>query len=201
MENNDNNRNNQDPNKPNFNFGNNKFALFFLASLVLMFIVMFFVNDSSPGMEIPYSTFLAYLDDGRIGSVKIYDNEEIHGTLNGGGGSAVFKTTIPYYDDALMIELREKGIVFEGAEKSVSPLAVFMQFLPWVIGFVFIWFMFRQVQGGGGKAFSFGKSRAKKYSANGKKVTLQGCGADRWKPSTNFRKSLIFLRIRKNSYP
>ncbi len=164
----------QDPKKPSFNFGNNKFALFFLASLVLMFIVMFFMNDSSPGMEIPYSTFLAYLEDGRIGSVKIFDNEEIQGTLSGStNGTSLFKTAIPYYDEGLMIQLRERGIVFEGAEKSISPFAVFIQFLPWVIGFFFIWFMFRQVQGGGGKAFSFGKSRAKKYSGNGKKVTFR----------------------------
>ena len=36
--------------------------------------------------------------------------------------------------------------------------------IPWVlIGFVFIWFMLRQMQGGGNKALSFGKSKAKRY--------------------------------------
>jgi len=174
LDNQDKKNDDMEPRKPNFNFGNNKFALFFLASLVLMFVVMFFMNDDTGGIEIPYSTFLSYLDNGKIANVKIYDNEEIHGTLTGtSGGTTVFRTKIPYYDDALMVELREKGITFEGDEKSVSPLAVIIQFLPWVIGFFFIWFMFRQVQGGGGKAFSFGKSRAKKYSASGKQVTFR----------------------------
>ena len=58
-------------------------------------------------------------------------------------------------------------------KKTISAFTVLIQFLPWLIGFFFIWFMFRQVQGGGGKAFSFGKSKAKKYSANGKKVTFR----------------------------
>jgi cell division protease FtsH len=37
---------------------------------------------------------------------------------------------------------------------------------------VFIWFMFRQVQGGGNKAFSFGKSRAKRYLETSKRMTF-----------------------------
>jgi cell division protease FtsH len=49
---------------------------------------------------------------------------------------------------------------------------VVLEFMPWFIGFFFIWFMFRQIQGGGNKAFSFGKSRAKLYIDDGKKVTF-----------------------------
>ena len=37
---------------------------------------------------------------------------------------------------------------------------------------VFIWFMFRQVQGSGNRAFNFGKSRAKQYLDTGKKITF-----------------------------
>jgi len=172
-QNKDNKNDQRDPEKPNFNFNNNRFALFFLVSLVIMFGLMFFTNDRGPSLEIPYSTFLAYLEDGRIGNVKIFDNEEIQGTITGmGTTSSVFKTKIPYYDDALMVELRERGITFEGAARAISPAAIFIQFIPWIIGFFFIWYMFRQVQGGGNKAFSFGKSKAKKYSMNGKKVTF-----------------------------
>ena len=59
-----------------------------------------------------------------------------------------------------------------GGAKSVSPLRVIIEFLPWVIGFFFIWFMFRQVQGNGNKAFSFGKSKAKRYLDTGKRITF-----------------------------
>jgi cell division protease FtsH len=47
-----------------------------------------------------------------------------------------------------------------------------IEFLPWFIGFFFIWFMFRQVQGSGNRAFSFGKSKAKRYMEDGIKTTF-----------------------------
>ena len=71
-----------------------------------------------------------------------------------------------------MKTLKDKGVKVSGGTKAVSPLAVLIQFLPWVIGFFFIWFMFRQVQGNGNKAFSFGKSRAKRYLDSSKRITF-----------------------------
>jgi len=171
----DNNQNNnRDPKKPGMNFGNNRFALFFLISLIIMFIFLFSMNDRGPSMEIPYSTFLDYLEQGQIQSVKILDNSEIHGTFTGSTMESprVFRTQIPYYHDELMVFLREKGVTIEGAEKTVPPGRVFLEFLPWVIGFIFIWFMFRQVQGNGSRAFSFGKSRAKRYLESDTKITF-----------------------------
>ncbi len=171
--NNDQNNNNQkDPNNK-FNFGNNRFALFFLITLVLLFILLFVFNDTSTSTEIPYSTFLSYLEGGEVESVKIIGNNEIHGTFRGRGGEyTAFRTNIPYFDDNLMPKLLENGVKVTGAEENVSPFRVILEFLPWIIGFLFIFFMFRQIQGGGNKAFSFGKSKAKKYLETGKRVTF-----------------------------
>ena len=172
---NNNDQNNQNPKDPNnkFNFGNNRFALFFLITLVLLFILLFVFNDNNPAAEIPYSTFLSYLEEGEIESVKIIGNSEIHGTLRGRGGEfTAFRTNIPYFDDNLMPKLLEKGVKVTGAEENVSPFRVIIEFLPWIIGFLFIFFMFRQIQGGGNKAFSFGKSKAKKYLDTGIRVTF-----------------------------
>ena len=168
-----NNNNDQDPKQVKFNFNNNKFALFFLISLIAMFILLFMFNDNSPSTEIPYSVFLGYLEEGEIDAVKIIDNQEIHGTFKGGVGEGMlFRTNIPYFDEDLLPLLRENNVKITGAEKTVSPFGVFLEFIPWVIGFLFIWFMFRQIQGGGNKAFSFGKSRAKRYLETGKKITF-----------------------------
>ncbi len=167
--NNDNDK--KDPNKLNFNFNNNRFALFFLVTLILMFVLLFLFNNESPQTEIPYSVFLGYLENGEVESVKIYDNTEIQGTLRGRSGEmTMFKTMIPYYHDELITLLRENGVKITGAVKTVSPFRVFLEFLPWVIGFLFIWFMFRQIQGGSNKAFSFGKSKAKRYIETGIKI-------------------------------
>ncbi len=172
-DNNKNNNGNKEPKNIKFNFGNNRFALIFLLVLLGMFLLLIMFNEGSPSTEIPYSVFLRYLEGGEIDSIKIYDNTEIQGMLKGrSGGVALFKTIIPYYDEELMKLLREKGVRVSGALKNISPFRVFMEFIPWIIGFLFIWFMFRQIQGGGNKAFSFGKSRAKRYLDTGKKITF-----------------------------
>ncbi|MGA2764250.1 MAG: ATP-dependent zinc metalloprotease FtsH [Spirochaetia bacterium] len=174
MSNNNDNRDDKgpDPRIPRFNF-NNRIALISLLILVSFFIFFFVYNDRTLSQELSYSAFQTYLDEGQVDSVKIVDQYEIQGTFKTKSGEAnFFKTTIPYPDPDLMKSLREKGVKVSGGAKAVSPLAVLIQILPWVIGFFFIWFMFRQVQGNGNKAFSFGKSRAKRYLEGSKRITF-----------------------------
>ncbi|MCK5006267.1 MAG: ATP-dependent zinc metalloprotease FtsH [Spirochaetales bacterium] len=148
-------------------------ALISLLVLVVIFILFFVYSDRGTSREIPYSMFLNYLDQGLIESVKIVDQYEIQGTLQDQAGEITFfKTTIPYPDSGLMEKLLEKNIRVTGGPKTVSPFRVFIEFIPWILGFVFIWFMFRQVQGSGNRAFNFGKSRAKQYLDTGKKTTF-----------------------------
>jgi len=153
---------------------NNRIALISLLVLVVIFILFFVYSDRSGSQEIAYSVFLNYLDQGVVESVKIVDQYEIQGTLQNQSGemTSFFKTTIPYPDSTLMDKLLEKNIRVTGGPKTVSPFRVFIEFLPWILGFVFIWFMFRQVQGSGNRAFNFGKSRAKQYLDTGKKTTF-----------------------------
>jgi cell division protease FtsH len=161
------------PPRPNLKAGKpNPFALFFFLLMVLLFIGYFFKRDAPSIQEIPYSTFTNHLERNDITAVKILDGSTIEGTLRGGAGDQVhFKTLIPYQDPGLLPALREKGINVSGAVSGISPLRLILEFLPWIIGFGFIWFMFRNTQGGG-KAFQFGKSRAKRYLEEGKKVTF-----------------------------
>jgi cell division protease FtsH len=157
---------------PRFQF-NNRIALISLLVLVVIFILFFVYSDRGTSQEIPYSVFLNYVDQGLVESVKIIDNTEVQGTLqNQSGQMNTFRTTIPYPDASLMDRLLEKNIRVTGGPKSVSPFRVFIDFLPWILMIVFIWFMFRQVQGSGNRAFNFGKSRAKQYLDTGKKITF-----------------------------
>jgi cell division protease FtsH len=158
---------------PKFTF-NNRIALVSLLVLVVIFVMFFVYSDRGAGQEIPYSVFLTYLEQGNVESVKIVDQFEIQGSFRGQSGEiGVFKTTIPYPDPNLMDKLIAKGVRITGGPKSVSPLRVFIEFLPWVLGFAFIWFLFRQVQGSGSRAFNFGKSRAKQYLDTGKRMSFQ----------------------------
>jgi len=157
---------------PRFQF-NNRIALISLLVLVVIFILFFVYSDRGSSQEIPYSVFLNYVDQGLVESVKIVDNTEVQGTLqNQTGQMNTFRTTIPYPDATLMDRLLEKNIRVTGGPKSVSPFRIFIDFLPWILMIVFIWFMFRQVQGSGNRAFNFGKSRAKQYLDTGKKITF-----------------------------
>ncbi|MDC7232398.1 MAG: ATP-dependent zinc metalloprotease FtsH [Spirochaetales bacterium] len=173
-ENGNNNNNNND--NFNFNFNNNRSALMFLGMLILFF--MFFFSFSSQGEmnEIPYSMFLQYVNKGMIYDVQILDQREIQGryvsTNDSDRGGMSFKTVIPYYDDNLMGLLIEQGVSIKGGDKTVSPAVVMLQLLPWAVSFLFIWWMFRSMQGGGNKAFSFGKSKAKRYDHGKDSITF-----------------------------
>jgi len=165
--------NDKTPRPPAAGGAGNKFALVFLLITIGLFAVFFFSKDSKPAREIPYSSFVEYLDRGEVDAVKIVDGNSIQGTLKGSGGdTGIFTSRIPYDDPDLIRNLKEKNVKVSGATGTVSPLRIFLEFLPWTIGFVFIWMMFRQAQGGGNKAFQFGKSRAKRYLEATKKTTF-----------------------------
>jgi cell division protease FtsH len=114
------------------------------------------------------------VEQDQVDSVTIHDNNTVDITLKGnsGAGGVPLKTLIPYQDPNLLLSLREKRINVSGAVTGINPWLVVLEFLPWIIGFVFIWFMFRNMQGAGNKAFQFGKSRAKRYQEEGKKVSF-----------------------------
>ncbi len=166
------NNNENDPKNQRFNF-NNRAALVSLLVLIGFFVFFFFLQDTDMAREIPYSHFLNYLETGKVQSVKILDGQLIRGELKDGSSTVTsFRTIIPYFDGNLIDRMVDNKVVIQGGSRTVSPLKVLFEFLPWFIGFFFIWFMFRQIQGSGNKAFSFGKSRAKRYLDRGKKVTF-----------------------------
>lgn len=176
----DGNNDQRDPNDAKFNFKNNRFALIFLVAIIGLFLIFLTTDNQQAGTEIPYSQFLGHLERGEVESVRILDQSEIHGTLKDRTGElALFRTRIPYPDDTLVPTLHEKGVRFSGQARPVSLWRLLIEFLPWFIGLFFIWFMFRQVQGNGSKAFSFGKSRAKRFHEGSKKVTFADVAGQR----------------------
>jgi len=147
-------------------------ALALFLSLGVLFSALFLFNDRGVANEITYSSFLNSLDQGEVDSVKILDQSEIQGTLKGKtGAQAIFKTMIPYSDSNLLERLRAKEVKVSGGLKGASPWQIIIEFAPWLFGIFIIWLMLRQVQGNN-KAFSFGKSRAKRYVEPTKKTTF-----------------------------
>jgi cell division protease FtsH len=139
-----------------------------------LFAAYFFRSDPAPVREVRYSDFTRFLDQDQIESVTIHDDNSMDIFLKGSAsqGPAQLKTRIPYGDPGLMSSLREKNINIAGAVAKPNPWRVILELLPWFVGFGFIWFMFRNMQGAGNKTFQFGKSRAKRYQDEGKKVSF-----------------------------
>jgi cell division protease FtsH len=121
--------------------------------------------------EIIFSQFVDAVDAGKVASVTIQGNE-ISGTFQDG---TVFKTFAPN-DPDLVKTLRDKGVQIAAKPAKDSgfwqSLLFNGLFILLLIG-VWIFFM-RQMQVGGGKAMSFGKSRARVFLKDqGKKVTFK----------------------------
>ncbi|MCL2066540.1 MAG: ATP-dependent zinc metalloprotease FtsH [Treponema sp.] len=169
-----NNQNNKLPERGPLNARRpNSFALIFLLIMMVLFASYFFRGESNPVREIAYSDFVRFVEQNQVESVTIMDNNTVNIFLKGSqAGDAQFRTRIPYSDPNLLESLREKNINISGAVSRASPMRILIDFLPWIIGFSIIMFMFRNMQGAGNKTFQFGKSRAKRYQEEGKKVSF-----------------------------
>ena len=152
------------------------FTIVFIILIVGLFITYFFRGDSTSVMNITYSEFLRFVDQNQVESVTINSNDTIDINLRGtaASGATVLKTNIPYSDPGLISTLKDKGINISGAPAKVSPLRMVADMLPWFFIIFIIFMMFRNMQGAGMRNFSFGKSKAKRYHDEGKKV----CFAD-----------------------
>src|SRR5262249_56537048 len=74
----------------------------------------------------------------------------------------------------LFKELKEAGVSYNvESEKSSALLSLLTYIIPFVLFFGFWIFLMNQVQGGGSKVMSFGKSRAKRLSADSPKITFR----------------------------
>jgi cell division protease FtsH len=148
------------------------FAVFL--AVTFLFIAYFFNGNSTPAREIPYSDFTRFVEQGQIESVVIYKNEMIDVFLKGSasGSAAQFRTFIPYSDPNLISDLKGKNINVSGAPEKFSLLRFFREILPWILGFTIVWFMVKNLQGAGNRTFQFGKSKAKRYNDEGKKVSF-----------------------------
>src|SRR3954466_1076228 len=111
-----------------------------------------------------------------------------------GKNTGRFRVNLPGpISDDLQNELIAKGVQITGEESKPSITAWLINLLPWLILIGFYLFFFRQMQAGGNKAFSFGKSKAKLLTGDTPKVTFADvAGADEAKQE--LQEIIEFLR-------
>ncbi|GHV83854.1 ATP-dependent zinc metalloprotease FtsH [Spirochaetia bacterium] len=148
------------------------FLFFLIAAAVFGFFYL--RSTQEPVNQVAYTDFISSISREELTVVTIQDNRTIIWSRPGLNGSVQnFRTVIPYQDPDLLPALEAKGVRVIGATSGPSLMQFIMELLPWLIGFFLIWFMIRNMQAGpGGKGFTFGKSRAKRYEEHGKKITF-----------------------------
>jgi len=150
----------------------NGFTFVVFIILTVIFIFYFFRGESTPIMTIPYSQFMRHVEENQVDSVTIYDDRVVDFYLKGSSANnpSQLRTRLPHSLDPRLIE--NKNIIITSAPAKITFMHIVLDILPWIIGFTIIMLIFRNMQGAGMRNFSFGKSKAKRYQDEGKKVSF-----------------------------
>jgi cell division protease FtsH len=148
-----------------------KSALFWLtAGIIIIFLWSQVQSPAAAKKELAFSQFMTDVEANKVEEATITGNDLKGKYLDG----TTFKTiTPPQYDDLVKI-LREHNVNIIVKPTERSPWVGYLLTMLPIVLLVFLWFFFmRQMQSGGNKALSFGKSRAKLFSASQKKFTFK----------------------------
>ena len=142
-------------------------ALWLVLSLRMIMLCQVFKQPESGSVSVSYSDFLSMVDNESVIQVTIQGD-----SISGISARGAFKTFAPK-DPELIKLLRSKGVkITAKPEEDTSWFHVFLSWVPMLL-LIGVWIFFmRQMQVGGGKALSFGKSRARLMSDDQEKVTF-----------------------------
>lgn len=152
---------------------NIKTLIFWLVLIALAGLLIVVVR-TSPGVKEDNITFTQFLDKVKAGEVKdvTIADRDAHGTYQ--NPQFGYHTQIPINYPQLYDLLREKGVNMTIKDTSTGNwLTILLNASPFIVLLAFWIFMMRQMQSGGNKALSFGKSRARLHSTQQKKVTFK----------------------------
>jgi cell division protease FtsH len=139
-------------------------------AVIAVLVWNFSTKFQTAAKVINFTQFLTAVESGQIGSVTITGNE-ITGVRKDG---ETFRSYAPPQYEGLGNRLFEKGVDVTGREATASPWAALLYNWAPILLMIGFWvFIMRQMQSGGNKALSFGKSKAKLSSSAQKKVTFK----------------------------
>ena len=151
-----------------------KTAVFWVVMLCTAILLWRVVQTGTAAGEkrLTYTEFYKEVQSGNVESVTISNSVQVTGKFR--SGSETLKTVLPSdYPDIITI-LQENGVTIEVKESSTPAwLSFLINASPFLLLFGFWIFMMRQMQAGGNKALSFGKSRARLLTSQQKKVTFK----------------------------
>ena len=154
---------------------------YLLIFLVIIGVVSFFNGSNEPTDHISYDKFVAQLENGEVKSFSMQPERgvfEVRGELE--AGSKKFITYIPNSEKILdRIDKADSKVEVMPAKETSGWVTFFTSIIPFVIIFILFFFLLNQAQGGGSRVMNFGKSKAKLYNDDKKKVRFRDvAGAD-----------------------
>ena len=160
-------------------------AFWLLLVLMAALLVQLMRGQEDAVIEFTYTEFRAQLDADNILEVTVVESKRIEGELRAprieeGSEFQNFVTMLPgEISDELLADLEQHDVEISGQLETRGWGTLLVQALPWVLFIAFwIWIM-RSFQGGGNRAFQFGRSKAKMISPEAPKVTFADiAGAD-----------------------
>jgi len=146
-------------------------TLWLVIGMVMVLLFNLFNYQKEMVREVSFTEFMDQVETGDVGEVVIEDEGMINGTTRDG---KTFKVYSPNYPE-LVKDLRSKGvkIIAKPPKKESLFIQILVSWFPFLL-LIGVWIFFmRQMQGGGNKALSFGKSRAKLLNEDQQKVTFK----------------------------
>jgi cell division protease FtsH len=158
---------------------------YLLIFLVIIGVVSFFNGGSQPTDDISYDTLIANLEKGEVTNLTMQPERgvlEVRGQLKGYADDKYFITYIPNSDSEIRHIQELAGNVTRDvlpAKETSGWVTFFTSIIPFIIIFILFFFLMNQAQGGGSRVMNFGKSKAKLYNEDKKKVRFKDvAGAD-----------------------
>jgi cell division protease FtsH len=153
-----------------------KTALLWLVIIVLVFLLWnLFQTTKGASEQMPFNVFIDRVNAGQVDKV-ILRGDEVRGETRptAPGGKHEFHLNVPTNYPAMYDLLKAKNVTMEFEPQHDAPFVnALISWLP-IVFLIGLWIFFmRQMQAGGNKALSFGKSKAKLLSGSAKKVTFK----------------------------
>jgi cell division protease FtsH len=172
---------------PRTNWGNlsKNLALWLLVGLLALALFQMMSRQRNPTQEFSYTEFSRQLDQGNVARVEVFDGKRLEGDFRApvtqeGRTAKSFTVLLPVANSEVFIKrLEEAGVPILAKEPKGGITAIIIAALPWIVILGLWFFLLRQLQAGGSRAFAFGKSKAKLLAGDTPKVTFADvAGAD-----------------------
>jgi len=175
------------PRPPRTNWGNlsKNLALWLLVGLLALALFQMMSRQRNPTQEFSYTEFSRQLDQGNVARVEVYDGKRLEGDFRNpvtqdNRTAKSFQVLLPVANsEAFIKRLEDAGVPILAKEPKGGLTAIIMAALPWIVILGLWFFLLRQLQAGGSRAFAFGKSKAKLLAGDTPKITFADvAGAD-----------------------